>query len=179
MPPDDWQSVRKILAIQLGGKDELTQLSSALTQLKRQLPTVSIALLCSSEASQVGLSLSSVDEVLLHCAFKSELGLSSHSPALLALIEMLRSERFGAAILFPQATRSPYPLAYVCYLAEIPIRVGMSDEFGGGLLSHWVKKPGTIAHESDDLNLFLLESVGLLAIQNSPTEMQAAREFER
>jgi ADP-heptose:LPS heptosyltransferase len=161
MLPDEWRTVRKILAVQLGNADELVTLSPALKQLKRALPEVTIALLCSPQSSRVALSLPAVDEVLLHRALSQPEGtLDCTFPALLPLIEMLRSEQFDAAIVFPQAAQSPYPLAYVCYLAEIPIRVGWSDEFGGGVLSHWVKE-GVQDQGERDRNLALLAAIGL------------------
>ncbi|MGV0025799.1 glycosyltransferase family 9 protein [Phormidesmis priestleyi] len=163
MLPDEWRTVRKILAVQVGNVDELIKLSPTLKQLKRVLPEVTIALLCSPQLSRVALSLPAVDEVLLHWALAQPEGvLDCNSLALLPLIEMLRSQQFDAAILFPQAAQSPYPLAYVCYLAEIPIRVGWSDEFGGGLLSHWVKASDLeeISAEADR-SLGLLEAIGL------------------
>ncbi|KAM3111178.1 glycosyltransferase family 9 protein [Phormidesmis sp. 146-33] len=155
MLPAEWRTVQKILAVQLGNADELITLSPALKQLKRALPDVMITLLCSPQSSRVALSLPAVDEVLLHRALAHPTGtLDCNSLALLPLIEMLRSEQFDAAILFPQDSQSPYPLAYVCYLAEIPIRVGWSDEFGGGVLSHWVTAQG-------ERHLALLDAIGL------------------
>ncbi len=157
MLPDEWRTVQKILAVQLGNADELIMLSPALEQLKRALPDATIALLCSPRSSRVALSLPAINEVLLHRGLAHATGtLDCNSLALLPLIERLRSQQFDAAILFAQDSHSPYPLAYVCYLAEIPMRVGWSDEFGGGLLSHWVKD-----QEEGDRNLGLLAAIGL------------------
>jgi ADP-heptose:LPS heptosyltransferase len=51
-------------------------------------------------------------------------------------ITWLRQQQFDAAVIFNQPTQSPYTLAYLCYLANIPIRIGHSQEFGGLVLTH-------------------------------------------
>lgn len=53
-------------------------------------------------------------------------------------IAFLEAHEFDAALILTQAGQSPYTLAYICYLAGIPIRIGASEEFGGGVLSHAV-----------------------------------------
>jgi hypothetical protein len=57
------------------------------------------------------------------------------------LIQALRDRQFDAAVILTAPERSPYALAYLCYLAGIPIRVGQSREFGGGVLSHCIAPP--------------------------------------
>jgi ADP-heptose:LPS heptosyltransferase len=161
--PKEWQSVRRVLAVQLGNLREVMQLSPALGQLKQALPDATIVLLCAPESSAIALLSPWVDEVLMHKALVAdESGKLFYDPhSILALIEMLRSENFDAAILFAHDCQSPYPFGYLCYLAGIPIRVGMSQEFGGGVLSHWVKPGGT----GTARNLFLLASIGLVPTQ--------------
>lgn len=72
---------------------------------------------------------------------------------------------FEAAMIFTAPGRSPYAIAYLCYLAGIPIRVGQSIEFGGGVLSHWVKPP--LRAVGAEYHLHLLRSVGLESSQGS------------
>jgi ADP-heptose:LPS heptosyltransferase len=59
----------------------------------------------------------------------------------IALIDQLVQHQFDAVIIFTQPAESPFSIAYLCYLAGIPIRVGQSSEFGGTLLSHPVQPP--------------------------------------
>lgn len=56
----------------------------------------------------------------------------------LDLIQILRQKAFQAALIFTQPKQSCYSLAYLCYLAGIPIRIGQSVEFAGGVLSTWI-----------------------------------------
>lgn len=55
------------------------------------------------------------------------------------LVAELRSLSCDAAVILTSVGQSPYSAAYLCYLAGIPIRIGCSCEFGGGVLTHWVK----------------------------------------
>lgn len=50
-------------------------------------------------------------------------------------VTRLQSAEFDQAAIVSDGTRSPYPLAYVCYLAGIPFRSGVTTEFGGRLLT--------------------------------------------
>lgn len=59
--------------------------------------------------------------------------------SLLALVAELRSLSGDAAVILTPAGQSPYSAAYLCYLAGIPVRIGCSAEFGGGVLTRWVK----------------------------------------
>ncbi|AFZ32436.1 glycosyl transferase family 9 [Gloeocapsa sp. PCC 7428] len=74
------------------------------------------------------------------------------------LVKKLCNLRFNAAIIFTAQSESPYPLAYLCYLAGIPIRVGQSKEFGGSVLSHWIKPPLEDLPKIDP-HLYLLDAV--------------------
>ncbi|MBD2460884.1 hypothetical protein H6G89_07485 [Oscillatoria sp. FACHB-1407] len=78
-----------------------------------------------------------------------------------SLIQILRDHHFDAALILTTPTQSPYAWAYLCYLAGIPIRVGQSKEFGGGVLSTCISPP------LDDVStteyyLHLLRSLGLV-----------------
>jgi ADP-heptose:LPS heptosyltransferase len=63
-------------------------------------------------------------------------------------------------VLFTSFSQSPWPPAYVCLLAGVPVRVGMSKEFGGGLLSTWVPAPQDGVHQVDRM-VHLLSRLGL------------------
>ncbi|GAP97671.1 hypothetical protein [Leptolyngbya sp. NIES-2104] len=123
---------QKILVIQPGNNAE--NLRSGIKQVRSRFPMAQIDLLCTASLSQVALSLKDINQVLVHCAI-AQTGLSDVPERLLNLIELLKAEQFASAIVLPDENRSPYPFAYACYLAEIPVRLGVSCEFGGGVLS--------------------------------------------
>lgn len=51
-------------------------------------------------------------------------------------IAWLQQRQFDGAFVITAAGQSPYTLAYLCYLAGIPVRIGRSAEFGGQVLTH-------------------------------------------
>lgn len=160
-----WQGLRRILVIHPGESHEVARLKAAMRQLQRVMPQAEVKVLCTLSASRRALALPSVTEVLVHRAF-SDCGLAGQGEMLLNLIEILRSEQFEAAFLFPHDRKSPYPLGYLCYLAEIPIRVGQSSEFGGGVLSHCVKETACEGEHDAELDasqrhLAFLNALGL------------------
>ncbi|MGG6268948.1 glycosyltransferase family 9 protein [Leptolyngbya sp. AN03gr2] len=123
---------QKIVVIQPGNNAE--NLRSGMGQVRSRFPMAQIVLLCAAQLSRVALSIRDVNQVLVHCAI-DESGLSDVPERLLNLIQLLKVEQFDAAIVLPDENRSPYPFAYACYLAGIPVRLGVSCEFGGGVLS--------------------------------------------
>ncbi|HEY8491697.1 MAG TPA: glycosyltransferase family 9 protein [Dehalococcoidia bacterium] len=161
MLPSGWEAVRRILAVRLDNIGDVVMLAPALRTLKRALPEASITLMASPAGSQAAPLLPWVDGVLVHRPVWQDVsGRMPLDPAReLALVEAVRAGRYDAAVVFTSFSQSPYPPAYVCYLAGIPIRLGQSKEFGGGVLSHAVTPPPDGAHQVDR-NVHLLESVG-------------------
>ncbi|MBW4442806.1 MAG: hypothetical protein KME10_16535 [Plectolyngbya sp. WJT66-NPBG17] len=121
---------QKILVIQPGNDAEA--LRSRIKTVRSRFPNSQIVVLCAASLSRA--EIAQVNQVLVHCTM-SETGLSDVPERLLSLIELLKIEQFDLAIVLPDENRSPYPFAYVCYFAEIPVRIGISCEFGGGVLS--------------------------------------------
>ena len=68
--------------------------------------------------------------------------------------------RLDVAVILTPPNVSPYPIAYLSYLAGIRHRVGLSSEFGGSLLTRWVQDPTPPLPEPDRY-LYLLRATGL------------------
>jgi ADP-heptose:LPS heptosyltransferase len=107
-------------------------------QLCDRLPHTEFVLLYAAANSRAALTLPGIGQISLHHAIATQHCLSQTAD-LRDLIQVLQAEAFDAALLFTEDTISPHPIAYLCYLAGIPIRIGRSLEFGGGVLSHAVK----------------------------------------
>ena len=142
--PINWQDVKRLL-VWLGNLDD--EIQPALRLLRDSLPNASIVLLTSSRAIKERLPL--VNETLYYTSYWQQ------ATAEKTLIETLQTKQLNAAIIF--TNESPYPFAYLCYLARIPIRIGLSAEFGGGVLSHPIQPP----ENSQNRYLYLLESTHL------------------
>jgi hypothetical protein len=76
------------------------------------------------------------------------------------LAESIRAGDFDVSIILTSFSQSPHPPAYACYLAGVPLRIGQSREFGGGVLSHSIPRPPDSTHQVDR-NLNLLQRTGI------------------
>jgi ADP-heptose:LPS heptosyltransferase len=168
-----WQAgVHRLLAVRMDNIGDVVMLGPALRALSDAIPGVSITLLASPSGSLAAPMLPWVRDVIAHRALWQDTS-SSAAPAPareLGLVENLRQRDFQAAVIFTSFSQSPYPPAYVCSLAGIPIRIGQSKEFGGGVLSTWVRSPQDDLHQAER-NLYLLESVGI-PVRNRDLELE-------
>jgi ADP-heptose:LPS heptosyltransferase len=155
MLPEGWGEVGRILVIQLD--KPVDRVMSALQTLRQALPNAKITLMTTAASSQDSLPVD--DRLIYGTAWQNASSQSLNPVQVQELSAKLRSHQFDAAVIFNNSFQSPYPLAYLCYLAGIPIRLGQSKEFGGSVLSHWVKPPPD--ENPVDRHLFLLESVDL------------------
>jgi ADP-heptose:LPS heptosyltransferase len=166
----------RILAIRLDNIGDIVMLSPALRALRAGYPSAHITLMASPAGSQVAPLLPWIDDVITWRAVWQDIGkevpLEPEKEA--ALVTLLNKNQFEAAFIFTSFSQSPYPPAYACYLARIPMRVGQSNEFGGGLLSHWIKPLPDITYQVER-NLHLLREVGIPAA-NDQMELQTGRE---
>lgn len=154
-------------------------LGPALRALKRSLPHSHLTLMVTRAGNKVTPMLPWVDDVILHRPIWQEISpdVEFDPERDREMAAMLRSRDFDAAVIFTSFSQSPYPPAYLCYLAGIPVRLGQSKEFGGRVLTHWSKSPPDDLHQVDR-NLFLLESAGLEAGERS-LELRIPEEDEK
>lgn len=162
MPPEGWNNVRRLLAVRLDNIGDMIMLGPSLRALRANLPGRHITVLASPAGSQACPLLPWVDDVIVRRAvWQDAFGAMPLDPVReQALIETLRQGDFDAAVIFTSFSQSPFPPAYACYLAGIPIRLGQSKEFGGSLLSATAPAPPDEWH-GVDRNLNLLEFAGL------------------
>ncbi len=122
--------------MRIGSHQDLMLTVPALQQLRQLLPDATITLMVSPATKELGLQIPWVDGTLVYEGADSNF---RNPECELALIAKIRQFSFDASVIFTNPWESPYTLAYICYLAGIPVRIGQSQEFGGGVLSHWVK----------------------------------------
>ncbi|MUG93348.1 hypothetical protein F7734_13300 [Scytonema sp. UIC 10036] len=131
---DNWQNVQNILVIHSGSDRNETQILLTLEKLRQLQPNSYITLMGSSH--KINSYSSWVDEVFIYEEIGEKFVNPEHE---LALISKLSQGSFDAAVICTEPGESPYSLAYICYLAGIPIRIGRSQEFGGSVLSKSIK----------------------------------------
>ncbi|PPS42303.1 glycosyltransferase family 9 protein [Chroococcidiopsis sp. TS-821] len=139
----DWQKVKRLLVVVVGD----LAVMPALHKLRIAYPAMTLLITNKDLADTIGLRTIFYTTNWQNVTKETE------------LIKKIYTLQFDAAIIFTDRFESPYLLAYLCYLAGIPIRVGQSKEFGGSVLSHWVKPPLEDLPKIDP-HLYLLDAVG-------------------
>jgi ADP-heptose:LPS heptosyltransferase len=158
----NWENYRRVVVVRLDNIGDVIMIGPALRALKKALPGIHITLMASPAGSQVAPLLPWVDDVLVdRVVWQDASWTMPFDPEReFERIETLRAHQFDAAIIFTSFSQSPFPPAYACYLAGIPVRIGQSKEFGGSVLSHWKRAVPDSTHQVDR-NLSLLEDTGL------------------
>ncbi|MFL5626408.1 MAG: glycosyltransferase family 9 protein, partial [Ktedonobacteraceae bacterium] len=168
-----WSQVKRILAIRLDNLGDVLVTTPALHAIKRSLPDASLTLLASPVGAQIGRLNPDLDDVIVYQAPWMDpwhkLPLDSQREQ--EMIATIREQRFDGAIIFTSFRQSPLPAAYLCYLAEIPLRVAASIDGPGSLLTTRHKHPERMMHEVER-GLDLVGALGITtdAINRVPTD---------
>jgi ADP-heptose:LPS heptosyltransferase len=164
---ESWQTVRHVLLCFFDPVEGMDCCHSSLSILRQVLPEAQMTLL-TADFKRRFLQISGT-------AFNWEEPINQ-TPKVIA---RLRQHAFDAAIFFTQPSQSPHSLAYLCYLAGIPIRLGQSKEFSGGVLSHVVippADPGSL----EEYHLHLLRSSGFpVDLERSGVATIATKQIEQ
>ncbi|HIV72024.1 MAG TPA: glycosyltransferase family 9 protein [Candidatus Aquabacterium excrementipullorum] len=168
--PEAWRQARSVLLVRLDNLGDVLMCTPALKAVRQALPHARLSLLASPSGAALAPYLPMVDEVLVHEASWVKgpgMSLPAGDPASdEALLTRLRAGRFDAAVIFTTLTQSALPMAMLCRLAGIPLRLAHVRENPYGLLSTWAKErdvlgPG-MRHEVQR-QLALLCEVGMPA----------------
>ncbi len=137
--------------------------------VKTALPTASLTLLASPAGAQVGTLDPDIERVLLYEApwVDPWQELPHDSAREQQLIARIKEERFDGAIIFTSFRQSSLPAAYLCYLADIPLRVAASVDGSGSLLTTRHKHPKRLMHEVERG----LDLVGALGMRTEEKEL--------
>lgn len=166
-PEIDWAGLTRILVVRPDNLGDVLMAGPALRALRNVAPNARLDLLASPAGAPAALLLPEVDRVVTAAVSWQHAG-SGEAPVTddLRLVARIAADSYSAAVLLTSFSQSPWPAGYLCRLAGVPIRVGMSKEFGGAGLTHWVPAPegsatsGDVMHEVDR-SLHLLRQVGV------------------
>ncbi|MGE5450743.1 MAG: lipopolysaccharide heptosyltransferase II [Acidobacteriota bacterium] len=160
----DPPQVRHLLLIRLDNMGDVLMCTPAMRALRQTYPQAKITLLTSPSGAQLQPHLDLVDEVIVHRASWVAVGPDQRPDSEQALVAQLQRAEIDAAILFTTATQSALPMALLCRMAGIPIRLAHSRENPYGLLSHWVRDTEQVKqgmrHEVDR-QLALVQTLGV------------------
>src|SRR5437868_2053500 len=157
-----WSQVKRVLAIRLDNLGDVLVTTPALHAIKTSLPAATLTLLTSPVGAQVARLNSDLDDVIVYQApWKDPWHkLPQDSQREQQMIATIRERRFDGAIIFTSFRQSSLPAAYLCYLAEIPLRVAASIDGPGSLLTTRHKHPERMMHEVER-GLDLVGSLGI------------------
>jgi lipopolysaccharide heptosyltransferase II len=139
---DNWQAIKNVLCVRLDNIGDVLMTTPAIRGLKAFRPDRRITLLTSSVGARVARLIPELDRVIVYDApwMKSTEPLPD-SRSERVIVEQLRREKFDAAIIFTVYSQNPLPSAFLCFLADIPLRLAHCHENPYQLLTHWVPDP--------------------------------------
>jgi ADP-heptose:LPS heptosyltransferase len=169
MIDEQWCSARNILLVRLDNLGDMLLMTPAFHAVKTSLPQARLTLLASPVGAQVGLLNPDIDEVITYQApwVDPWRKLPHDSEREQRMIAQLRAYHFDAAIIFTSFRQSALPAAYMCYLADIPLRAAASVDGPGSLLTTRHKHPERMMHEVERG----LDLVGALGMQTMERDL--------
>lgn len=126
---NDWNSVENILCIRLDTIGDVLMTTPAIRALKESHLRRRITLLTSSAGAVTALLVPEIDQVIVYDApwLKATAPrIDSHPEYEMA--DQLRSLQFDAAVIFTVYSQNPLPSAFLCYMADIPLRLAHCHE---------------------------------------------------
>lgn len=136
-----WNDAANLLCIRLDSLGDVLMTTPAIRALKEARPGRRVTLLTSPSGAAAARLVPEIDEVMVYEApwMKHSSADGPGSLAEYALAEQLRARKFDAAVIFTVYSQNPLPAAFLCYLAEIPLRLAHCRENPYQLLTDWVK----------------------------------------
>ncbi|KAF3885356.1 MULTISPECIES: lipopolysaccharide heptosyltransferase II [Nostocales] len=137
-----WNSAKNILCIRLDTIGDVLMTTPAIRALKRSHPNRRITLLTSSAGATTASLVPEIDDVIVYDApwLKATAPRQNSRPEY-DMADYLRNLQFDGAIIFTVYSQNPLPSAFLCYLADIPLRLAHCHENPYQLLTDWVKDP--------------------------------------
>lgn len=141
-----WETARRLLCVRLDSIGDVLMTTPAIRACRESFDC-RITLLTSGAGAAAARLVPEVDEIL---TFAAPWMKPAAPRADEAMIQRLRAGGFDGAIVFTVYSQSALPAAYLCYLADIPLRLAHCRENPYALLTDWVPDPepeSTVRHE--------------------------------
>lgn len=139
---DTWNKAENILCVRLDSIGDVLMTTPAIQAIKESRPERRITLLTSPAGVEVASLVPEIDDVIVYDApwMKATAPRTTSQPEF-EMVEKLRSLQFDAAVIFTVFSQNPLPSAFLCYLADIPLRLAHCHENPYQLLTNWVLDP--------------------------------------
>lgn len=140
--PDVWRAAKNILCVRLDTIGDVLMTTPAIRALKVSQPGRHVTLLTSAAGAVVTPLIPEIDETIVYDApwLKATAPRADSRPEY-AMIDRLRDCEFDAAVIFTVYSQNPLPSAFLCYMADIPLRLAHCHENPYQLLTNWVRDP--------------------------------------
>jgi lipopolysaccharide heptosyltransferase II len=116
--------------------------SPAIRALRESISGATVTLLTSPAGARAGALIPEVDETLVYEApWMKGSSPREHAATDHAMAAKLRGGGFDGAVIFTVYSQNPLPAAFLCHLAEIPLRLAHCHENPYQLLTDWVPDP--------------------------------------
>ncbi len=180
-----FEEAGNILCVRPDALGDVLMTTPAFKALKAGKNAPRITLLTSPSGESIARLVPEVDRVIVYEAPWMKATPDRRSGPDFEMIERLRREKFDAAIIFTVFSQNPLPAAFLCYLADIPLRLAYCRENPYQLLTHWVMDPEPakfIRHEVRR-QLDLVGTVGFvtpdetMSLRLSPETCKQARQL--
>ena len=165
MTSASWDNARSVLCVRLDSLGDVLMCTPAIRAIKQSRPGRCVTLLSSRSGAAAAPFIPELDAVLEYPApwMKSS---GRHLPAVdMDFIDSLAARRFDAVAIFTSYSQSALPVALMCYLAGIPLRLAHCRENPYQMLSNWVPdpEPDTMVKHEVRRQLDLVASIGCTA----------------
>ncbi len=159
----DWHEAENVLCVRLDALGDVLMTTPAIRALRASRPGRRITLLGSRAGAEVAELVPEIDDVLVFEAPWMKATRPNPDPRLeLALVRLLESLGFDAAVIFTVFTQSALPAAHLCHIAGIPRRLAHCRENPYHLLTDWVPEVDDAASARHEVRrqLDLVATVG-------------------
>lgn len=139
---NSWNDAENILCVRLDSIGDVLMTTPAIRAIKEARPGRRITLLTSPAGVGIASLIPEIDDVIVYDApwMKATAPRMNSQPEF-EMVEKLRGLGFDAAVIFTVFSQNPLPSAFLCYLANIPLRLAHCHENPYQLLTNWVLDP--------------------------------------
>jgi len=176
-PPIDWAGLDRLLVVRPDNLGDVLLAGPALAALRSAAPGARLDLLASPAGAAAAQLLPEVDETVVARVSWQEIAVTAEPPDT-DLVFRIAARHYSAAVVLTSFSQSPWPAGYALQRAGVPLRAGMSKEFGGAALTHWVPAADDGLHQVDRA-LRLLDGLGVPTADVSPTLHATVSEASR
>ncbi len=137
-----WNQAKNLLCIRLDTIGDVLMTTPAFRALKTAIPDRRLTLLTSSAGAAIAPLIPELDRTIVYDSPWLKATAPRETPrSEFDMIDLLRQQQFDGAIIFTVYSQNPLPSAFLCYMAEIPLRLAHCHENPYQLLTDWIKDP--------------------------------------